>query len=479
MLRTHDSSDAVGHGAILPPSPRQPRRFILWGVVALLVSAGLLLGVRYYLYAIAHESTDDAFVDGHIVLISSRVAGQVVKVHVTDNQWVNAGDLLVELDPADFQVRLAAEEAALRVTRATQRSRRITVDLTTITSSAGVDEASGNVETARATIERAKALVAAAASQRDQARARLTAARAGLEQARAEILVAEAKYQRDHADLQRFREMVKTGIITKQQLDHAAAAERMAAADLDAARRRVDTQHAAIEQARAALKTAEDNLVETQAQVSARKAELDQSKARFAAAQAAPQQVAYSRAELEVSEAEIARAEAEVARAQLDLSYTKVPAPNAGYVTRKAVEAGAYVQVGQGLLAIVQSQLWVAANFKETQLTRMRPGQAAEIEIDTYPGVVFAGRVDSIQRGTGARFSLLPPDNATGNFVKVVQRVPVKIVFNDLQQLRAYLLVPGMSVIPVVSLAPPERPTASPAGPTRSGSTAPSRARSQ
>ncbi|MBI3089822.1 MAG: HlyD family secretion protein [Candidatus Tectomicrobia bacterium] len=477
MLGTHDATDDITLDSMRPPSPRKPRRLILWGVVALLMSAGLLLGVRYYLYAIAHESTDDAFVEGQIVPIGSRVAGQVLKVHVRDNQWVDAGDLLVELDPAEFQVRLAAAEAALRVAHATQRSRRITVDLTTITSSAGVDEATGNVQTARATIERAKALVAGATSQRSQARARLAAARAELEQARAELLVADARYRREHADLQRVREMVKTGIAATQQLDHAAAAERMAAAALDAARRKVDTQEAAVEQSRAALRTAEDNLLETQAQVSARNSEMDESKARFAAAKGAPQQAAYRRAELEVAEAESARAEAEAARARLDLSYTKITAPSAGNVTRKAVEAGSYVQVGQALLAIVQSQLWVLANFKETQLTRMRPGQAAEIEIDTYPGVVFAGRVDSIQRGTGARFSLLPPDNATGNFVKVVQRVPVKIVFNDPQQLRTYLLVPGMSVIPVVSLAPPDRAAASPAGGASSGSAARSQGR--
>lgn len=453
MQETHNSPDDVEDGQTPSGSGKSRSGLILMGCLVILVIVVLVFGVPYYRYLISHETTDDAFVEGHVVPISARVPGQVAAVHVTDNQWVNQGDLLVELDPRDFQVKLAEAEAEQRVARASHKTSTISVDLTKITSPAGVKEASANVQTAKATIATAKAQVAAAISQRDQARARLAAARAGLAQVRAELAVVEAKYQRDHADLVRYREMAKTNIITRQQLDHAAASERMAAADVDAAKRRVDTQRAAVEQVRAALKSAADNLQEAKAHLAARRAELDQSKARLAGAQAVPEQVAYSQSQADVSKAQIAKAATEVERAQLDLSYTRITAPGPGYVTRKTVEPGAYVHVGQALMAIVRVNVWVVANFKETQLTHMQIGQPVEIEIDSYPGAVFKGRVDSIQRGTGARFSLLPPENATGNYVKVVQRVPVKIVFDDQQQLQKYLLVPGMSVVPNVNIA--------------------------
>jgi membrane fusion protein (multidrug efflux system) len=173
----------------------------------------------------------------------------------------------------------------------------------------------------------------------------------------------------------------------------------------------------------------------------------------LAATKSAPKQVAQSRSQSDAAEAEIARAEAEVKQAQLNLSYTKVYAPISGHVTRKSVEQGAYVQTGQPLLALVDPDLWVVANFKETQLAKMQPGQPVTVTVDTHPDVTFAAHVDSVQRGSGARFSLLPPENATGNYVKVVQRVPVKIVFDDLKQVEPYALGPGMSVVPTVKIS--------------------------
>jgi membrane fusion protein (multidrug efflux system) len=169
-------------------------------------------------------------------------------------------------------------------------------------------------------------------------------------------------------------------------------------------------------------------------------------------AQSAPVQVAQSSSRAEASKADAERARAEVEQATLNLSYTKIHAPAAGYVTKKNVEPGVFVQVGQSLMAIVPPNVWVTANFKETQLTHMRPGQPAAVSVDTYPDETFHGRVDSIQRGTGSRFSLLPPENATGNFVKVVQRIPVKIVFERPEELAKYRLVPGMSVVPEVNV---------------------------
>jgi membrane fusion protein (multidrug efflux system) len=214
-----------------------------------------------------------------------------------------------------------------------------------------------------------------------------------------------------------------------------------------------------VEQAAAALQVAEDNLKRAGSQVAARTAQREEVRARLRGAQSAPQQVAYSRSQVDAARAEIAQARAQVEQAELNLSYTEIRAPGSGYVTRKSVEPGTSVQVGQALLALVPHEVWVVANFKETQLTRMRPGQPATVEVDAYPGVEFRAHVDSIQRGTGARFALLPPENATGNFVKVVQRVPVKLIFDDPQQVAAYTLSPGMSAVPAVDVTAPGAPS--------------------
>ena len=188
------------------------------------------------------------------------------------------------------------------------------------------------------------------------------------------------------------------------------------------------------------------------------------SEAQRTGARSAPKQVARSQSQTDAAEADVARAQAEVNQARLNLSYTKIYAPISGHVTRKSVEQGAYVQVGQPVLALVDPEVWVVANFKETQLDKMRPGQPVTVTVDTRPGVKLTGHVDSLQRGSGARFSLLPPENATGNYVKVVQRVPVKIVFDDLAQVEQYGLGPGMSVVPMVKVDEPEWPSVAATG---------------
>jgi membrane fusion protein (multidrug efflux system) len=277
-------------------------------------------------------------------------------------------------------------------------------------------------------------------------------AKAALDQAQAETLAVEAKYHQASQDLKRYQEMARSNSISPQQLDHAVTDERMAAADLNAARSKVATQQSLLQRAEAALKAAEDNVRQAQAQAAARQAQLEQANARLTSARSAPVQVAQSSSRAEASKADAAKARAEVEQATLNLSYTKIHAPADGYVTKKNVEPGVFVQVGQSLMAIVPPNVWVTANFKETQLTHMRPGQPATVSVDTYPDETFHGRVDSIQRGTGSRFSLLPPENATGNFVKVVQRIPVKIVFDRPEELAKYRLVPGMSVVPEVNV---------------------------
>ncbi|EPR37359.1 secretion protein HlyD family protein [Desulfovibrio sp. X2] len=369
---------------------RKPRRKT---VRILLIAFGVLVlavGIPYYIRAMSHESTDDAFIEAHVVPMSPRVAGHVARVLVDDNQDVKAGDLLVEIDPRDYQAALDAAMAA--------------------------------ENTAKAAVAEAQAQAAASQSRLDQAQADLVSQRAALAQSKADVAQAQAMQTRDAEDLTRTRDMARKGAVSPQQLDHAVAAQAMSAAELTASERRVDTQSAKIVQAQAAIKAASDTLRQANAQVQARKASLE-------------------------------KAAAETEQARLNLSYTRIVAPCDGHVTRKSVEPGAYVQVGQGLFSLVRSDVWVVANFKETQLTDMKPGQPVEIEVDTYPGVTFHGHVDSIQRGTGARFSLLPPENATGNFVKVVQRVPVKIVFDKDDNTGRYLLTPGMSTVPEVDIS--------------------------
>jgi membrane fusion protein (multidrug efflux system) len=218
--------------------------------------------------------------------------------------------------------------------------------------------------------------------------------------------------------------MARSDTITPQQLDHAMTSAR----------------------------TAENKVRQAKAQAAARKAQLEQANARLASARSAPAQVAQSTSRAEEAKADAAKARAEVDQAALNLSYTRIYTPAAGYVTHKNIEPGVFVQVGQSLMAIVSPEVWVTANFKETQLTHMRQGQPVEISVDAFPDQTFHGKVDSVQRGTGSRFSLLPPENATGNFVKVVQRIPVKIVFDHPEGLAAFRLVPGMSVIPQVNI---------------------------
>jgi len=440
-----------------PRKARPRRRTILWGALAVLVAVGAVWGVPYYRYLTSHESTDDAFLDGRVVYVGPRVAGHVAAVHVADNQWVEEGDLLVELDRRDYQVRLEAARAALTAAEARKLSSHINVGLTTTSSPSGLSEVEASLGAAGAAVDEAAAQARAAASKRDQARAALASARAELVQVQADIRAAEVQHQRDRDDLERFREMAASDTVSAQQLAHAQAAEKVSAAQLESVRGRVETRRAQVEQAVAALQVAEDILKQGESQVAARTAQREEVKARLRGAQSAPQRVAYSRSQADAAQAEIAQAQAQVEQAELNLSYTEVRAPCSGYVTRKAVEPGSSVQVGQAVLALVPREVWVVANFKETQLTRMRPGQPAEVEVDAFPGVRFRAHVDSIQRGTGARFALLPPENATGNFVKVVQRVPVKLVFDDPEQVASYPLAPGMSVAPDVDVAAPGR----------------------
>jgi membrane fusion protein (multidrug efflux system) len=368
--------------------------------VAILVlgGGGLLaaaVSVAFWLYWSTRVSTDDAQVEGNIVPISARVGGTVKEVLVEDNQAVDAGAILVRLDPADYEVAVRRAEADAANAGADAAAARTSVPITSTTTAS-------EVQTARAAFD---------------------AATKEVEAARARLAEAEANRDKASSDLDRYKTLIGKDEISRQQYDAAVTGDAAARAAVDAAS--------------AALAAAQSHVAQAQAQVRA--------------ADTAGEQVKVAGARADAAEALLRKKEADLAQARLNLAYATVTAPVAGIVSRKSVQPGQVVQAGQPLVALVPlDRIWVVANFKEGQLRRMRPGQPATVYVDAY-GRRYAGHVDSIGGATAAKFSLLPPENATGNFIKVVQRVPVKIVLEEGQD-PEHLLRPGMSVVPIVRL---------------------------
>ncbi|MGZ4811858.1 MAG: HlyD family secretion protein [Terriglobales bacterium] len=363
--------------------------------VLLLFFAALIIGgILVWRYYAARESTDDAQVDAHIAPISARVGGTVIKVNVDDNMRVKTGDVLVQLDPKDYQVAVAQAKANLADAIAGHRAARTTIPITHTSTSSSLD----------------------------MARANLGASEKEVNAAQARLREAEANYTKAAQDLERMRQLVAKDEVSRQQYDTAVAAEQSARATVDVAR--------------AAVATAISHVTQAEAQVRG--------------AQTAPQQVAVTEARAGAAGANVEQRQAQVDQALLNLEYTTIKAPVDGIVSKRNVEPGQVVQPGQPLMSLVNlGDIWVTANYKETQLEKMRVGQKATIHVDAFSRD-YQGHVDSIGGGTGARFSLLPPENATGNYVKVVQRIPVKIVFESGQDLGG--LRPGMSVTTTVLL---------------------------
>lgn len=426
-------------------------RSLLIVSAAIVLLIGSAFALRYWLNARLYESTDDAFIEGRTVEISPKVSGYVKKIYVTDNQEVHEGDLLVEIDPVDYEAKVDEARAALDTALARHRSAQTGVSLTSVTSSAVVEQANARLDAADGVVAQAHAQVAAAQSRAAQAEAGVTTAKENAEQAEAQIVAAQAEAERASADVERFRALYAKDDISRRQLEQAIATARTADAQLEAARRRAGAAHAQVSEANASRTAAIDQIRQSQAQILTAQAQVGESKGRLNEARSAPQQVAVKQSEVDTASAEIERAQAALRQAELNLSYTKIYAPQVGRVTRKNVEQGALLEAGQALFAIVPAEMWVIANFKEIQLDRMHPGQPVAIRVDAYPDKKFSGHVDSLQTGTGSRFSLLPPENATGNYVKVVQRVPVKIVFDEAPD-PAHSLAPGMSVVPEVKV---------------------------
>jgi membrane fusion protein (multidrug efflux system) len=354
-----DGSPAPASGASADEkAPSGKRRWIivLGSAAGLIVAA---IGVSVFIDSLHYETTDDAYLESHVVPITPQVSGRIGRVEVRDNLVVRKGDLLVELDPADYQ--------------------------------AALDQARGAEESSKGKLL--------------QAETGITVARATRDQVKAEGESVQSTFENAVSDLRRY-EALDERARSRQRYDVAIAAEKAA------------------------------------------RAQVAQVEAKLATAEA---QIATAISVTDAARGDLAKSSADVRRAELNLGYTRIVAPMDGRVTKKNVEPGAYVSIGQPLFALVSPEVWVTANFKETQLTHMRPGQSVEVVVDAYPGRTFKGEVDSIQAGTGGRFSVLPAENATGNFVKVVQRVPVKILMDPAQTGDPSLaLAPGMSVEPKV-----------------------------
>ncbi len=405
----------------LPDEAKSPSRWADPKIRGAALGAAAVLAIAIAaLLAYYHNrvSTDDAQVDGHVVPIASKIYGTVAEVLIKDNQQVKAGQVLVRIDPRDYQARLDQAQAALSLAEAQARAAGVGIPLTQETTASGTSSADAELASARANYDKARFTY-----QRDST--------ADLEYARDNVAALQADDDRAQADLARMKPLVEKGEISQQQYDAYLAAARVADSQLKAAQEKLNSAEREAEIARQSMLAA--------------KAQVDRAQAMVAQAQANHKQVSIHEADQASAEAAVAKARADVEAAELDLSYATIVAPTDGAVTRKSVEAGQIIQPGQGLFTLIPlNDVWVTANFKETQLAKVRPGQKAEIDVDMY-GQTVTGYVDSIAGATGARLSLLPPENATGNYVKVVQRIPVKILLDRESSSKA-ILRPGMNV---------------------------------
>ncbi|MBC7795983.1 MAG: HlyD family secretion protein [Pyrinomonadaceae bacterium] len=475
-VETHDETEAAKSDS-QPETAKKQNRLPIFIVGSVLIIAAIA-GTIYYLYSRQYESTDDAFIEGDIVQVSPKLTAYVEKVYVSENQRVKKGDLLFELDSRDFQTRLEQAQAQKKAAEAVRNAARANVSLTRQTTRGGTTQASSNLETARNNVKQTAAAADSRQTAIEQARSQLRTAQSTLAQNRAQIATAEANARQVQAaapalqsnlrlaqdDFNRNQRLYNQGDVSKQTYDQAAnrfsnaqsqleAAQRQiqaAQSQVEVARQNVNVAQARIGEANSNVSAAEDNYRQSLAQIDLTRSQVGESAGRLLEANSAPEQIAVSESQVGTAEAQIAQANVAVNQANLELTYTKIYAPEDGFVTRKNVQEGQLVQPGQSLMAISQKTVWVVANFKETQLEYMKLGQPVTIEIDAYPGESFTGRIESFQAGTGSRFSVLPAENATGNYVKVVQRVPVKIIFDEFPD--KYFLAPGMSVQPSVKI---------------------------
>jgi len=422
-------SETVEQSPVLPPVPTPPKssakKYLILGALGLGAIAASVFGYRWWQFASTHEETDNATVAGHVYQISSRVPGTIQALPIEDNQTVKKGQPLVKLDPQDYQVKVLQARAALVAAQRQAEAAQVTITQSGASAQAQTTEAQGNVSGAIASIAAAQAAVSEAQS--------------GVPAAEAELAQANANLGKLQADYNRYQSLFSSGAIARQQLDSAKAAYDVALAQRSAAQQGVN-------QARAKLSQVQQGVTSAQAQ-------LESSQGGLQKAQASGVQTDVDRSQYAAAGAAIAQAQAKLSEAQLQLSYTNITAPAAGRIGRKTAEVGEQIQAGTPLMAVVGNDLWVTANFKETQLGRIHPGSVVEVKLDAFPNHVFTGKVNSLSPASGAEFALLPPDNATGNFTKVVQRIPVKVVL-DADSVKGYenQITPGMSASVTVEI---------------------------
>jgi membrane fusion protein (multidrug efflux system) len=393
-----------------PGKNNNHKTFLVLIVILLIVASGL----GYYWWSRGRVTTDDAYVDGHIFSITPRIAGYVTKVFVTDNQKVRKGEPLLSLDTTEYEVALAEAKASLAEAESTLTSLELGVPLEVSQTTQRVRGAQAQLDSLRKTLDRLL---------KDE------------EAAGQDLKKAEALYDLSLIELRRTRELIKSKVAPESRLDETEATARSNEAQVGAARAKLES----VRKQKASLE-----------------AEMDGLKANVALAATGEDVAVIKARQVEAQKAKVQLAKSRLKQAELDLAYTTVPAPVDGHVTRKRVEPGLMVSKGQPLMAVVPlnpEELWITANYKETQLTNVRPGQEVLVRVDTYPGLQLKGKVDSIMAGTGSVFSLFPPENATGNFVKVVQRIPVKITLDLKSQQAPPSLRIGMSVIPTILLS--------------------------
>ncbi len=398
----------------LHPRPKSSKKFAIFAVFAVLAGIGIYLWV----HSLNRVNTDDAQVDGHIIPISPKIYGKVLEVMVDDNQQVKKGQVLVRIDPQDLQAKVDQEQAAVLVAESQAQGASAGVPLTQDTTGSSVIAAEAQLKAAQADYDQAKVEADRAAT-------------SDIAVARSNVATAQATADRAQADLNRMKTLVDKEEISRLEYDSYEMSNKVALSQLQAAKDKLNAVTKDAETKKAGLVTAQARIAQAQAAIQQAKATQRQVPVRVADASSA--------------KASIAQAHANLDAAKLNLGYTEIVAPVDGVVTKKNVEVGQVVQQGQGLMMLVPLQdVWVTANFKETQLADVRDGQRAEIKAD-LSGKTYSGHVDSVAAATGTRMSLLPPENATGNYVKVVQRIPVKIVLDPIPG-GNQVLRPGMNV---------------------------------
>jgi membrane fusion protein (multidrug efflux system) len=399
--KTREEEEVAGRTA-----QRKNRLKRIAPIVLVVAVLGALL---WWLHARQYEDTDDAQIDGHIGQIGSRISGYITAVHVEDNDEVQPGQPLVDIDPKDYEVAVARARADFADSQAQTNAARYNVPITSVATSSQIESASADVNNQRAA---------------------LSAARKNLDAAKAKEVSAIATNLKAQNDVMRYKPLVERDVISKQLFDAAVATADSAAADVE---------------------SAHDNVIAAQEGVTEAQAKIAQAEANLRNAQTGPRQVQVTEARANSAQSSQAKSQAELEQSELNLQYTKIVAPVHGIVGHRTAEVGQYVQPGQALMSVVDiDNIWVTANFKETQLRYMKVGQPAEVKVDAT-GRTYKGKVLDIGGASGARFSLFPPENATGNYVKVVQRIPVRILL-DPGENKDHLLRPGMSVEPTVKV---------------------------